>query len=148
MRTNAARRALALPILSLLALGSAVVIAAAPADAAVHNGCWRDTVAYKEKAVAGNTTGVAYTTGEWCVLGIVGNASYRSSWAETSTPGWSMSGIKGHGAGVVDNSARIWSEYKMTFKLTWFTVQESTLCPRVYGSVSGQGHASYGCSIY
>ena len=148
MRTMVRNRVLVLPVLSLVMAASALAVAGTPASAAVHNGCYQHTVVESGHGVLGNVTGTARTTGRWCVLGIVGNAQYLSSWAETSTPGWSMSGLKGHGAGVVNNSARIWSHYVMTFKTAWVTVQQVTLCPRVYGSAAGVGHASSGCSIY
>jgi hypothetical protein len=130
---------------------TASVLAMSPAPTAsarVANGCHSGKVTSSARALAGNTVGTASTWGQWCVLGIVGNAKWLASTAETSTPGWHMSDRQHRGAGVVANSARIWSQYTMVLKTLWVQVQEKTLCPRVYGSVTGAVHASSGCTIY
>jgi len=119
-----------------------------PSAGAVSNGCWQSTTIQSPKAAAGNTIGTGRTQGKWCVLGVVGNATRLGGWAETSTPGWTASGLQASGSGVAGGEGRSYSKYKLTLGTTWLTVQEITLCPRVRGTVNATNNADSACSLF
>lgn len=145
MRVHVLRSA-AVALVATIASATAVFVA--PSAGAVVNGCHTSTTVRSAHALAGNAIGTGRTQGRWCVLGVVGNASRLGGWAETSTPGWTASGLLGSNAGVANGEGRSWSMFKLTLGTTWLTLQEITMCPRVRGTVNATNNADNACSIW
>ncbi|UJP41101.1 hypothetical protein [Cellulomonas palmilytica] len=112
------------------------------------SGCWSQRWTWAPKAAAGNTLYTYYHVGHWCASGSsVTSAKISDHGGETSTPGWSYSGVVGSGRGVVSNEGRSYTRHKFVLKIGGITLQTSTPCARVKGRSSGSSTADSVCGI-
>jgi hypothetical protein len=114
---------------------------------ALVTGCWSAYTIAREHNNFGVALWETYNEGSWCASGsTVTSATFSRSWATIGVVGWRDEGMIGHGAGVVSNQGRVWSQRKMVLGVGGWDIQTMLPCNRLSGSASGGVTAATVCS--